>query len=454
MASPTVQVAPLPTLHEDRLFAELVRLSWPIAVSVVSYSVMTLVDTYFVARLGAAQVGGVGLGGLAAFTVICFGIGLLRAVKIVVAQETGAGRGDSVLGYVGAGLWVAAGLSLLFTLLALPIAFVLPRLAAGEAVGRYAHDYMLIRVAGTLPVLCAAALREARQGRGDTRSPMWISIIVNLLHIPLNYLLIFQLRLGVVGAAWSTACMQTLELGLLAGLQWSSGFGLRRARFSHAREILRVGFANGIEFLLSLSAFSALVALVAQMSEADLAAHQISIQVIHFAFLPLVALGEGASVLSGQAVGANRDELVPVVARFALRVGLGYALFCAVALSLLARPMLARFSSDPAVLSIGVHLLWVAAGFQVFDAIDIVLRSVLRGTGDIQVPAIQAIASAWTVIPALTYWLGHELGLGAVGGWLALTVNILFGASFLVVRTLRGDWRAAAQRSRARVAAA
>jgi MATE family multidrug resistance protein len=348
---------------------------------------------------------------------------------------------------------VAVGLSLLFSLLALPVAFALPRLAAGEAVGRHAHDYMLIRAAGTLPVLCASALREARQGIGDTRSPMWIAIVVNLLHIPLNYLLIFELELGVAGAAWSTVCVQTLEVGLLVAIQAAKGFGLRRARFAHVRDILRVGLANGIEFVLSVSAFTALVALVAQMSEADLAAHQISIQVIHFSFLPLVALGEGASVLSGQAVGANRDELVPVVARFALRVGLGYALLCALLLAFLARPMLARFSTDPEVLSIGVHLLWVAAGFQLFDAVDIVLRSVLRGTGDVQVPAIQAIASAWILIPALTYWLGLHLGLGALGGWLALTVNLIFGASFLVVRTLRGDWRIAAQRSRARMAA-
>jgi MATE family multidrug resistance protein len=165
----------------------------------------------------------------------------------------------------------------------------------------------------------------------------------------------------------------------------------------------------------------------------------------------LVALGEGASVLSGRAVGANRDDLVPLVAGFALRVGLGYALFSGFVLAFLARPMFARFSSDPQVLTIGVHLLWVAAGFQLFDAVDIVLRSVLRGTGDVQVPALQAIASAWTLIPPLTYWLGLHLGLGALGGWLALTVNILFGASFLGVRTLSGGWRAAAQRSRARL---
>ena len=61
----------------------------------LSYSIMTLVDTLFVGRLGASALAGVGLGGVAAFTVLCFGFGLLRGVKILVSQAVGAGRTTS-----------------------------------------------------------------------------------------------------------------------------------------------------------------------------------------------------------------------------------------------------------------------------------------------------------------------------------------------------------------------
>ena len=76
---------------------ELVRLAWPIAVSMLSYSVMTLVSTLFVGRLGANALAGVGLGGVAAFGLIVFGFGLLRSVKVVVSQATGAGRRLSLI---------------------------------------------------------------------------------------------------------------------------------------------------------------------------------------------------------------------------------------------------------------------------------------------------------------------------------------------------------------------
>jgi MATE family multidrug resistance protein len=429
-----------------------VRLAWPIAVSVLSYSVMNIVDTYFVARLGSAAVGGVGLGGLASFTVLCFAFGLLRAVKVLVSQEVGAGRRDVARATLGAGLWVALGLGVLGTLLTLPVAwFVLPRVAASSAVADHARDYTLIRALGALPVLLGSTLREGRYGFSDSRSPMWAAVGVNLLHIPLNYALIFGLHLGVAGAAWSTLSVQLLDCAILGWVQLHDGLGLRAARRAHAVSILKVGAATGLEFFLGVSAFSVLVAFVAHMSEADLAAHQIAIQIIHFAFLPVVAVGEAASVLSGQVVGAGRDELVPRVARLAVAIGAGYATLCTLIFGLFARQLPTWFGAEPAVVDIATHLLWVAAAFQLIDAVGIVLRALLRGTGDVRIPALQAVISSWLLVPALTFWLGFSHGLGALGGWLALTADMTFGAAFVAGRLAFGAWRSEAVRSRERM---
>jgi MATE family multidrug resistance protein len=331
---------------------------------------------------------------------------------------------------------------------------ILPKLAASPGVGEIAQDYLLIRSAGAIPVLLGSALREARYGVGDSRSPMYGALVANLLHIPLNYLLIFELGWGVEGAAWSTLIAQSLELGWLVMVQYPTGFGLRAASFHHARQLLRVGFSTGIEFFLGVSAFTALVALIARMGESDLAAHQIGIQLIHFAFLPVVAIGEAGSVLAGQAVGADKDRLVGVVAARALGLALAYAGACTLLFVLAPEWLLSGFSADPEVTRIGVRLLLVAAGFQLIDAVNIVLRAVLRGTGDVRIPAIQSIISGWTFAPTLTWFLGIHHGLGAPGGWLALTVDIAFGAVFLSVRTLRGTWRTSARASRARAESA
>jgi MATE family multidrug resistance protein len=194
------------------------------------------------------------------------------------------------------------------------------------------------------------------------------------------------------------------------------------------------------------------VLLIARMSEADLAAHQVAIQILQFGFMPAVSIGEAASVLTGQAVGANDDRRVLKVAQNALLLSCLYASACGLVLVLCAVPLLRLFTTDTHVQSIGVHLLYVAGGFQLFDAANIVARSVLRGTGDVRVPAVLAICSGWTFVPALTWFWGMHHGLGAVGGWLALTVDICFGALLFWWRLGRGHWLPAARRSRERLA--
>ena len=174
------------------LLRELVALAWPITVSSLSFTVMTVVDTAFVGRLGPAALAGVGLGGIALWTVICFGFGLMRAVKVLVSQGVGAGEGDGVLPFLGAGLCAALALSLLSIAVGLPLAHYLPHFSASPEAGRVTATYMSIRLYGAPIVMLSCALREARYGFGDSRSPMYVALVTNFLHIPLNYALIFS----------------------------------------------------------------------------------------------------------------------------------------------------------------------------------------------------------------------------------------------------------------------
>src|SRR5437016_10840883 len=91
----------------ERPGRELVRLAWPITVSMLSYSTMTLASTAFVAHVGADELAGVGLAGVVGFALVCFGIGLLRGAKTLVSQAVGAGRRDRIPELLGASLVLA-----------------------------------------------------------------------------------------------------------------------------------------------------------------------------------------------------------------------------------------------------------------------------------------------------------------------------------------------------------
>jgi MATE family multidrug resistance protein len=160
------------------------------------------------------------------------------------------------------------------------------------------------------------------------------------------------------------------------------------------------------------------------------------------------AAGEASAVLAGQAVGAGEDRLVLRVGRLAAAVTGAYSGTCALLLALGAPLIVAGFTRDPAVVGVAITLLHVAAIFQVFDAMNVVARGVLRGTGDVRFSAVIGVVCAWVCTPPLTWLLGWRAHLGAYGGWIGLCLEIVVSAGLLVWRVERNGWAPAAARAR------
>src|SRR5829696_5918563 len=128
----------------DRPGRALLRLAWPITVSMVSFSAMTLASTAFVAQIGSDELAGVGLAGVVGFTLVCFGIGLLRGAKTLVSQAVGAGRRDRIPELVGAALGIALALGVAALVVGQLVAPLLVRLSASPRAGAFAAQYLAI----------------------------------------------------------------------------------------------------------------------------------------------------------------------------------------------------------------------------------------------------------------------------------------------------------------------
>ena len=441
----------------ERPSRELLRLAWPISVSMLSFGVMTLVDTLFVSSLGTSALAGVGLASTATFALYCFSFGLLRGVKTLVSQAIGAGRRDELDAHLGAGLVAALLLGLLTILLGQGVAMLLPWLAETRATGEAARTYLEIRVGGAPMILMFVALREHRYGLGDSRSPMVAGLAGNALNIALNWLMVMVLGWGVRGSALATLFGHGAELVVVALAYRGETFGPFRAWWRSVRRedllaLYRVGVPTGVQFLLEMGSFALLTAIVSRIGERELAAHQIAIQVIHFSFLPTIAFAEAGAVLAGQAVGADRDDLVPRVAKAALLLSCAYTGLWTLAMPIFGVDLVSLFTSEATLATTAVRLLYVAACFQIADGAATVARGVLRGAGDVVVPARMGVLCAWVFTPPLTWVLGSVLGFGALGGWIGLLFEITVLAVLSWWRLLRGPWRAMAAASRARIA--
>lgn len=447
-----VRPASLPWIEKPG--RELLRLAWPITVSMLSFSTMTLASTAFVAQIGSAELAGVGLAGVVGFSLVCFGIGLLRGGKTLVSQAVGANRRDRIPELVGAALAFAVVLGVLALVAGQLLAPVLASLSASPRAGAFAAEYLAIRSLGAPLILVYAALREASYGEGDSRTPMRAALAGNAVNIALDAVFILGFGWGVAGAALATIFGNVTELGLLAWPMRArlSGLRLRRAAL---RDLWAQGVPNGVQFIMEVGSFLILTVLVARMSAVDAAAHQMVLHLVNVSFLPAHALAEGAAVLVGQAVGANQDHLVGAVARRAFVIGAGYASLCLVVYGvvggLITRAMAA---GDAALADRATTLLHVGMAFLVADAANVIARGVLRGASDVRYAAVVGIATAWLTCPPLTWLLGVHWGLGVVGGWIGLALEIVIGAAVFWLRVVRGGWRPAAAAARRAMAGA
>jgi MATE family multidrug resistance protein len=151
----------------------------------------------------------------------------------------------------------------------------------------------------------------------------------------------------------------------------------------------------------------------------------------------MVALSDALSVLVAQAAGAGQPRAARQVMGYAFRLGFGYATIFALALLLLDTALIGLFSGDPELVATTRKVLWVGALLQLLHVSYVLARGALRGLGDLRYVAWVTIVCSWVFTPPLTWAFGVAWGLGAQGGWLALSVEVLAGLCLVAYR-LRG----------------
>lgn len=440
--------------HTKDPLRELVELAWPIAAAMLGETAIGLVDTKLVGGLGASALGGVGIATTIMFLFYSLVFGLMRGVKVRTAHAIGEGRGDDGFAYAKAGMLIGGALGVVVLLVCRNVEPALAFLGTDASIVPFAREFAAAVTLGA-PATCAlAALIQHRQAIGDSRTPMIVGITGNIFNATFAYGLIYGRfglpALGVRGGGYATATTEMLELAVMVALL------LRDERRAQARsvrasmsmrkaiaDVAELGVPTGLQFGAEMLAFSTFTALLSGIGKEEIASHQIALNVIRVSFLPGVAVAEASSVLVGRALGQRRLGEADAVAKRALLIAVGFMAICGVAFAFFGGFIAEFFSSDPQVAAISRRLLFVAAFFQVLDAVNIVLRGSLRGAKDVRAVALIGIAVVWTCVPTSAYLFGKLAGLGALGGWLGFIAETTFSAALFWRRWSRGSWRAA-----------
>lgn len=419
--------------------------AWPIMISMLSRSLLVTVDTIFVSHLGTTSVAALGLAVGASWVPIVLGLGVASAVGVLTAQRVGAGRPVDDLLREGLGLALLAGVGLWLLIPLGPVVF--PFLGTDAAGTPLAAAFFALRVLGAPLELGQAVLTGWFTGRGDTRTPMVTNLLVNGLNIALDALFVLGLGWGVPGAAVAT------ELSIVVGFVFlARRAGLAPARPSRAfvRQAWSLGAPAGVGDALDVLAFVLFGALLAHLGEAQMAAHVIVVRILSMTYLPANAAAEATSVLVGQALGAGQARRARQALGAGMRLAVGIMLTGGVVFVALPDLFLSPFSPEDEVRAVAGRLLWIAAGFQLFDAMVLVVFGALRGAGDARFVMRAALLPSWLVKLPVGVLAAAGLGWGAAGAWLGLLAEVLVVCLIALQRVRGTAWL----RRGARVAAA
>jgi MATE family multidrug resistance protein len=433
-------------------FREVFGLAAPVVLTQLSATAMGVVDSAMVGRLGPTQLAAVGFGATWLFTVFSLFYGTASGVQTFVSQADGSGRPERGGPWTWQGGWAVVPASLLFVLAIVPWLDDLARwLGPSLEMQAGVVSYTRARLPGEVGLCVFVVLSSFFRGFGDARTPLYATLLMNVVNAALDYALIFGHfglpRLGVAGAgvAYAVACWVGAAV-LFAAFRRAAVSRRHRTgavppTAAAIRRFLRTSAAIGGQWCVGMTTWAVFVTLVARMGDDAMAATQAVAMLLSLSFMQAEGIAIAASTLIGRHVGAERPGAAERTLHSGL--GLGAVIAAVVALLFVAIPdtLLRVFTDDPDVIALGRPLLRLGALFQLFDAMATILDGALRGAGDTRWPFAVEVALGWGFFLPLAWWLGVYLDGGLTAAWTGALLGVLALAVVLLWRFLSGAWR-------------
>ncbi|MDQ2686519.1 MAG: MATE family efflux transporter [Armatimonadota bacterium] len=448
------QVAPIDEGETKRGLHQAVwTLAWPTVLTMLLQTVNGFTDRFFVGRLGSDALAAAGVGGQLMFLMFSVGMSISVGTTALVARFVGAKNTDDAADVANQSVWIGLIASLVCVGLMLPLRHLLVTTMGVDArAADLCVRYLTVTLLGIPALFLMLILGGVYRGLGDTLTPLWVMIVVNIIHLGGDWLLIFGNwglpRLGLTGGAVALIISQVVGAVLyFAFLRRSVVAGMmarkKTLEWEWARRILNIGLpalGQNLSRVLSLLAFTSVLARSADATAA-VAALTIGLTAESIAFMPGFAFATAAGTLTGQNLGAHNPQRAERAAWAALQQGLVVMIVMGAVFYVFATPIAHFFSPDPAVIPLAVAYLRISAFAEPFLAFGMILTGALNGAGDTRAPAWAAVATMWGMRLPLAYFAANVWGYGAHGAWWAMAASTTLSGLIALALFKWGRWK-------------
>jgi putative MATE family efflux protein len=425
----------------------IVGLSIPSILAQVTSVLMFFIDASMVGHLGAKASASIGLIESTTWLMGSLMGAFATGFSVQVAHFIGANDFQKARQVFRHALICGVFFSILLVTIGIGIHHSLPYwLGGGADIASDSSKYFLI-FSLTLPFILLFHISASMlKCAGDMKTPSMMSIINCIFDIVFNYLFIYILHLGVVGAAIGTSLSFIITSGVMAYLAIfkSKILALRIDHipfvwvWGYLRNALKISAPIAVQNVLMSGAQIVSTLIVAPLGNIAIASNSFAITVESLCYMPGYGIGDAATTLVGQTYGAGRMDLCRNFAHLTVRLGMLVMAFMGLVMYIFAPELMSLLSPIDSICELGTTVLRIEAFAEPFFAAAIITASVCVGAGDTLKPAIINLCSMWFVRLTLAYWLSQSMGLKGV--WIAMAIELTFRGGMFLIRLYWGNW--------------
>ncbi|MBE5951673.1 MAG: MATE family efflux transporter [Lachnospiraceae bacterium] len=432
----------------------ILTLAWPTMLEQLMQTAVQYIDTAMVGSLGTQATAAVGatstVNWLVGSTVSAFGVGFLA----FIAKACGANDKQRAKKAAAQAVLVVLAVGMVLTAITVGLSGVIPVwMQVDKNIQALASTYFLILYLPMLPRTASIIFGTVLRAAGDTKTPMKVGVVVNIVNVLLNFLFIYPTRqmtifqitftmpgvgLGVVGAAIASAIAFTVGGLLITIILWRHPFVSPKGEslkpdMSILKPCFRVAIPNMFQRFGTSLGYVAFASMINSIGEVATAAHTIANTVESAFYIPGYGMQTAAATLAGNAYGARDEKRMKELARMFLPIEILLMMFSGAMLFTFAPALMSIFSESEEVIRLGTTVLRMVALSEPFYGFSIIVEGMMQGVGKTKTPFAYNIIGMWCVRIVGTFVCTQLLSLGLVAAWGCMIAhNMLLFVLFLI----------------------
>jgi len=443
------------------MLAAIVALAWPTMLEQLMQTAVQYIDTAMVGTLGTQATAAVGatstVNWLVGSTISAIGVGFLA----YIAQARGCNDHERASKASGQSVLTVLVLGVFFTAMALCLSRKIPVwMQVDSEIRVLASQYFFIlytpMLARTATIIFGTVLRSA----GDSKTPMRVGVLVNIINVVLNFLMIYPTRrvsvlsvsflipgagMGIIGAAIASAIAFFFGGIVISIVFWKNpvisprGYSIK-PDWSILRQCLKIALPNAIQRFGTSLGYVAFASMINSLGEISTAAHTIANTVESAFYIPGYGMQTAAATLAGNAFGAKDEKRIRELARVILLLEIILMIISGGLLYCFAPEMMGAFSNDYEVILLGSRVLKMVALSEPFYGVSIIIEGMLQGMGRTMFPFLCNIFGMWGIRIAGTFLCTQLMSMGLVSAWACMILHNLFLCVMFVFYFRSGKW--------------